>query len=359
MKTQVAADDRSRTAAPETQQQTLQSTFAERCRISSAYLFDIERGKRNPPNDTTILEWARLLDSGNAEEIGDQLVAAAARDRGQVETVAETVAVGEDEATGAHSGTPFLDHFQRDLIDEARRDKLDPAPDRRQVIDEIAVVTVCRHRNSAVLIGDSSSEIRGIVHALACAIASGTAPESLRGTRLITVDGLQAGVKYRGQLEERVGALVKEAKTVGDVLLYFHSLADVVDLEKSLNGSVLRLALEDGTLRVLTGVTAEISYCRKLNPRLVDCFTPIHVLPLDRDSVLRGLFEIRERYGKHHGVSYSEESLVAIVDAVEEYASDSFWQQAVFKLDEVGARVRMEGEEQTVEVGDVDRFASA
>jgi ATP-dependent Clp protease ATP-binding subunit ClpC len=339
-----------------TQRQILQSTFAERCRISSAYLSDIERGKRNPPNDPTILEWSRLLDSGNAEEIGDRLVAAAARDRGQVETVAETVAVGEDEV-GAHSGTPFLDHFQRDLVDEARRDKLDPAPGRRQVIDEIAVVTVCRHRNSAVLIGDSSSEIRGIVHALACAIATGTAPESLKGTRMITVDGLQAGVKYRGQLEERVGALVKEAKTVGDVLLYFHSLADVVDLENSLNGSVLRPALEDGTLRVLTGVTAEMSYCRKLTPRLVDCFTPIRVIPLDRDSVLRGLFEIRERYGKHHGVSYSEESLVAIVDAVEEHVSESFWQQAVYKLDEVGARVRMEGKKQAIEVGDVDRFA--
>ena len=218
-------------------------------------------------------------------------------------------------------------------------------------------MTVCRHRNSAVLIGDSSSEIRGIIHALACAIAAGTAPESLRSTRMITVDGLQAGVKYRGQLEERVGALVKEAKTVGDVLLYFHSLADVVDLEKSLNGSVLRPALEDGTLQVLTGVTGEMNYCRKLNPRLVDCFTPIQVLPLDRDSVLRGLFEIRERYGKHHGVSYSEESLVAIVDAVEEHVSESFWQQVVYKLDEVGARVRMEGEKQSIEVGDVDRFA--
>ena len=176
---------------------------------------------------------------------------------------------------------------------------------------------------------------------------------------MITVDGLQAGAKYRGQLEKRVGALVQEAKTAGDVLLYFHSLADVVDLEKILNGSVLRPALEDGTLRILTGVTAEIDYCRKLNPRLVDCFTPIQVLPLDRDSVLRGLFEIRERYGKHHGVSYSEESLVAIVDAAEEHASVSFWQQAVYKLDEVGARVRMEGGKQAVEVDDVDRLALA
>ncbi len=326
-------------------------------RISPAYLSDIERGRRNPPNDSTILAWACLLQPSRAEEIGQELIASAAKDQGRADTVLETVpADTRHDQTGQRSETPFIDYFQRDLVDDARRDELDPAPGRQRIIDEIACVVVRRHRNSVVLVGDNSAEIRGIVHALAVDIASGTAPEPLASRRLLTIDGLQSGVKYRGQLEERVTAMAKEAKTIANVLLYFHSLADLVDLEKSLNGSVLRPALEEGTLQLLTGVTVEMDYCRRLNPRLVDCFAPIRIPQLDRDSVLRGLFEVRERYGKHHGVSYLEDALVAIVDAVEEGTADSFWQQAIYKLDEVGARVRLEGETKEVAVADVDRW---
>ena len=60
----------------------LQATFAEKCRISAAYLSDIERGRRNPPSDKVILEWAAHLDAGDAEEIGQGLIALAARDQG-------------------------------------------------------------------------------------------------------------------------------------------------------------------------------------------------------------------------------------------------------------------------------------
>ena len=62
--------------------QVLQSRFAATCGISSAYLSDIERGKRNPPDDRVILRWAQYLDPGRSREIGDELVELATADRG-------------------------------------------------------------------------------------------------------------------------------------------------------------------------------------------------------------------------------------------------------------------------------------
>ena len=160
-------------------------------------------------------------------------------------------------------------------------------------------------------------------------------------------------------MEERVIALTGEIKQRGDVLLYFHNLAEVVDLEKSTNGSFLRPALESGEVQVITcSLPSEMEYCRRINPGLVECFVAVAVRALDRDAVLRGLYEVREQYAEHHGVIYSEAALVAIVDAAEEGDESGFWQRAIDLLDEVGARRREGDTPGDVSVEEVDRCVS-
>ena len=357
------------------QRQVLQATFAEKCRISAAYLSDIERGKRNPPADKVILEWATSLDPGSAEDIGQELVSLAARDRDRAEALTEDVveeagtiwesAGGSGETAtpsgrgGEKSGTPFLDHFGVDLLELARQGRFDPAPGRSREIAQIAGVVSCRRRNSAVLTCDSGALISHVAQGLACAMAAGQVPEPLAGIRLLRPDGLQAGVKYRGQLEERVRALVDETVRLGDVLLYFHSLGDLVDLEKSLNGSILAPALEEGILRIITGaVRGDMDRCLKLNRRLVDCFRPVSVHPLDRDGILGGLYELRQQYGDHHGVAYADGALVAIVDASDHGDETGFWQRSLDLLDAVGAHVKLLPEKHEVTVEDVDEVAT-
>ena len=345
-----------------TKRQILQSDFAARCEISSAYLSDIERGKRNPPNDETILKWARLLGGPDPDEISDKLVSAAAADRARAQPVAETVTepafAGWSSAPtlsrstkATKSETPFLDYFQFDLTEAGRLDQLDPSPGRNDVIQAIAAVLLQRNRNSVLLVGETG-DIRGIVQALAVALASKEVPDALEGKRFLRLDGLQAGTKYRGQLEERIHMAIKETSQIGDVLLHFHSLADLVDLEKSVNGSYIRPALEDGSIQIITGVSDELDYCERLNPRLTACFTRLPIPELDRDTVLRNLYEVRGRYETQHGVSYTEESVVAIVDSLVEGAS--IWQQALHKIDSVGAKMRAQGRSGEVTVANID-----
>jgi ATP-dependent Clp protease ATP-binding subunit ClpC len=353
--------------------QLLQSAFAEKCGISPAYLSDIERGKRNPPTDKTLLEWSDILDPGNAEEIGAELVSLAARDRGRAEAVTEAVVesastIWEDDGRRAHettnkgTGTPFLDYFGVDLVEEARQGGIDPAPGRDREFGEIARVLACRRRNSVAITGPDGSPIGQLGRGLAQAIAAGRVPPLLAGLRILKITGLQAGVKYRGQLEERVKALVDETVKAGNVVLFFHSLADLVDLEKSTNGSMLGPALEEGVIRVVTGATSgELAYCTKANSRLVDCFRPVAAHPLDRDAVLRGLHEIRDLYVGHHHVDYADEALVAIVDAVAgDCGGDEthLWQRSLDLLDAVGAQVALAGEGATVRLQDVDAMTA-
>jgi len=351
------------------ERQILQSTFAEKCGISPAYLSDIERGRRNPPADKVILEWAGYLDPDRTEEIGRELIELAARDQGRAEAVTETVteaartiwetaAQREEKDRPKKSKTPFLDHFCEDLVAQARDGQLETAPERSWEFREIAHVIARRQRNSAVVTGESSAEIFRIVRGLACEMAAGRLPGPLGDRRLMMLEGVQAGVKYRGQLEERLKMLIDELAGIGDAVLYCHNLADVVDLERNANGSYFCPALQSGTIQVITGATPpEMDACRQINASLTECFRPVPVRLLDRDAVLKGLYELRNRYQEHHGIRYSEGALVAIVDAAETGDEAGFWRRALDLLDEVGVRLRLEGRDDEATEEDVDRAA--
>lgn len=340
-----------------TERKVRQGAFAGACQISPAYLSDIENGKRNPPADRVILEWAGILDPGRAEEVGKELIGLAARDRGQAEAITEAEVVEAqtiwrrgpergEEKTPEKSRTPFLDHFCEDLTARARQGRLDPAPGRARELAEIACAIARRGRNSVALTSESSAEIHRLMRGLACDMAGGRAPVPLAGKRLLTLDpgALLAGSKYRGQLEERLKQLLREVREAGDILLACHSLGDLVDLERKAIGSPFRLALQEGLVQVIAGaLPGEIDYCRKADPALTECFVAVPVAPLSREEALRGLYEVRDRYAAHHGVTYSDEALTAILKAAEPGDPAWFWQRALDLLDDVGARLRLEG----------------
>ena len=340
-----------------TDRKILQGTFAEACGISPAYLSDIERGKRNPPADKMILEWSRYLDTGVAEEIGQELIGLAAQDRGQAEAITETVVVETDTlwktpergerdepSTREKSKTPFLDHFLEDMSALAAEDVLDPAPGHDWEIQEIASALARRAHNSVVLTASSRAEIIRFVSGLACEMIRGKNLGFLAGKRILRLDPgvMMMGAKYRGQLEERLIQPIREVKEDGDIILFCPSLADLIDLEEKATGSFFQAGLQAGWVRIIAGaVQGEIEACVKTDPGITECFRSVAMLPLDQEGVLKGLRELSRRYGAFHGVTYSEEALKAIVNAAEPGDQAGMWQRALDLLDDVGVRMRM------------------
>ena len=345
----------------------LQTSFAELYGISSAYLSDIERGKRNPPQREVILEWATFLDADLAEEIGRELVDLAAVDKGVLneaepgrEPVMEAEPVGRGrvlpQLAGGSQGkskTRFLDHFCENLVTSVGKERM---PKRDWEFGEIAFVTACKMQNSVVLTCENSAEVGEVVRALAGEIADGRVPDHLKDVRLLALDNsIAMGTKYRGQFEERLKMVLEETRENPPILLYVHNLADLVDWEANARGSFFRPALEEGAVRILTGATpSEMAYCRKVNAELVAFFREVPIQALDRDGVLRGLYALRDAYGEFHGVTYADEALVAIVDAAEAGDEAGFWRRAVALCDAVGARTKLLGESDQISVADVD-----
>jgi ATP-dependent Clp protease ATP-binding subunit ClpC len=102
------------------------------------------------------------------------------------------------------SKTPVIDQLGMDLTAAARANKLDPCIGREKELERVIQILSRRTKNNPALVGEPGVGKTAIVEGLAQRIASGDAPETLMGKRLLTLDigSLVAGTKYRGEFEE-------------------------------------------------------------------------------------------------------------------------------------------------------------
>jgi ATP-dependent Clp protease ATP-binding subunit ClpC len=111
------------------------------------------------------------------------------------------------------SATPVLDRFGRDLTRLAREDALEPLIGRREELRALARVLVKQRKANAILVGPTGVGKTGIVEGLAAQLAGPKPVAGLENARVVAVSmaTLLAGTKYRGEFEQRLEAVVKDA----------------------------------------------------------------------------------------------------------------------------------------------------
>jgi ATP-dependent Clp protease ATP-binding subunit ClpB len=268
------------------------------------------------------------------------------------------------DSASAEDGYDALKKYAQDLTTRAEEGKIDPIIGRDEEIRRAMQVLSRRTKNNPVLIGEPGVGKTAIAEGLALRIINGDVPESLRNTRLLSLDmgALIAGAKYRGEFEERLKAVLTEVtEAAGEIVLFIdemHTLVGAGKADGAMDASnLLKPALARGELHCI-GATTLDEYRKHVekDAALARRFQPVIVQePTVEDtiSILRG---IKEKYELHHGVRIADSALVAAATLSHRYITDRFLpDKAIDLMDEAASRLRMEVDSKPEELDALDR----
>ena len=257
-----------------------------------------------------------------------------------------------------------LNKYGADLVERAREQKLDPVVGRDSEIRNLIRILSRKTKNNPVLIGEPGVGKTAVVEGLAQRIVRGDVPEGLKDKTIFSLDmgALVAGAKYRGEFEERLKAVLEEAKNSdGRILLFIDELHTIVGAGKTDGamdaGNMLKPMLARGELHCIGATTLDEyrQYIEK-DAALERRFQPVMVeepTVEDAISILRGL---KERYEVFHGVKIMDGALVAAATLSDRYISDRFLpDKAIDLVDEACALIKTELDSMPAELDELQR----
>ena len=223
----------------------------------------------------------------------------------------------------------ILAKLGRNLTEEAREGKLDSVIGRNKEIQETSEILSRRTKNNPVLVGDAGVGKTAVVEGLAQAIVNGDVPAAIKNKEIISIDisGLEAGTQYRGSFEENIQNLIQEVKAMGNVILFFDEIHQILGAGGTGDGQgskgladILKPALSRGELTVI-GATTQDEYRNTIlkNAALARRFNEVKVNAPSAEDTFKILQGIRELYQQHHNVVLPDEVLKAAVDYSVQY----------------------------------------
>ena len=257
-----------------------------------------------------------------------------------------------------------LDKFGKDLVELARKGKLDPIIGRDQEIRRAIQILSRRNKNNPILIGEPGVGKTAIAEGIAQRILKGDVPENLKDKTIFSLDlgALVAGAKYRGEFEERLKAVLEEIEnSEGRIILFIDEVHNIVGAGKTEGsmdaGNLLKPMLARGEVKVIGATTIDEyrKYIEK-DAALERRFQPVMVNePTIEDtiSILRGL---KEKFEIFHGIRITDNARVTAATMSDRYINDRFLpDKAIDLIDEAAAKVKTEINSMPVELDEITR----
>ena len=244
-----------------------------------------------------------------------------------------------------------LAKYGTNLVDLAKKHKLDPVIGRDEEIRRTIRILSRRTKNNPVLIGEPGVGKTAIVEGLAERIVRGDVPEGLKDKIIFSLDmgSLIAGAKYRGEFEERLKAVLKEVQSSdGRIILFIDEIHTIVGAGKTDGamdaGNLIKPLLARGELHCIGATTfdeyREYIEKDKALERRFQKVTVDEPTVDDTISILRGL---KEKFEIHHGIRIHDSAIVAAAKLSHRYIQDRYLpDKAIDLIDEAGSMIRSE-----------------
>ena len=273
---------------------------------------------------------------------------------------------GNQKVTGQNPEDTYnvLEKYGRNLVEMAKKGKLDPVIGREDEIRRAIRILSRRTKNNPVLIGEPGVGKTAVVEGLAMRIVKNDVPDTLKDKTIFALDmgSLIAGAKYRGEFEERLKAILNEVeKSNGNIIMFIdeiHTIVGAGKTEGSMDaGNLLKPMLARGELHCIGATTIDEyrKYIEK-DPALERRFQVVMVdepTVEDTISILRG---IKEKFEIHHGVRISDSAIISSAILSNKYISDRFLpDKAIDLMDEAAAMIRTQIDTMPTQIDDIAR----
>ena len=245
-----------------------------------------------------------------------------------------------------------LRQYTQDLVEQARRGKLDPVIGRDPEIRRTLQILGRRSKNNPVLVGLPGVGKTAIVEGIALRIAVGDVPDSMKPRRILALDlaALLAGTRYRGDFEERLKGVVAGVLAMPEVILFIDELHTIVGAgsrEGALDaGDMLKPVLARREFTCI-GATTVDEYDKYLSrdKALLRRFQPVRIEEPSIDDTIAIIRGIKDRYEAHHRIRISDAAVVAAVHVAAKHIPDRYLpDKAIDLVDEAASQLKIEAE---------------
>ncbi|MBL8015463.1 MAG: ATP-dependent Clp protease ATP-binding subunit [Candidatus Doudnabacteria bacterium] len=266
--------------------------------------------------------------------------------------------LGQSSPNGDLESDSSLPFFCRDMNQQAQRGEFLNITGRDKEIERLIHILARKTKNNPILVGDAGVGKTAVVQGLVQRIMRGEVPPSFLDKQVLSLDvsSIIAGARVRGDVEERILALVNDAIAAQNKIIFIDEIhmivgsggygaKDPMDI-----GNILKPYLTDPNLRIIGATT--VSEYRKYfddDPALSRRFQPIDVEELDKDSSIEILKALRTDLETYHGVKIKDEAVEEAVTLSSRFITDRYLpDKAIDLIDEAAASVKI-GREISIE----------
>jgi len=262
----------------------------------------------------------------------------------------------------------LLSQFSTELVELASRGKISPVIGREYEIEMAIHVLSRRRKNNVVFVGEPGVGKTAIVEGLALKISKGDVPDSLKNTKIYSLDlgAMLAGTQFRGDFEARLKGTIDALSKIPDAIVFIDEIHTIVGAGASSGGSmdasnILKPYLNSDKLHCIGATTYEeykkyFDKDRALSRRFqkIDVLEPSTV---ETYEILKGL---KKYYEEFHGVIYTDKALRLAVELSSKFINDRHLpDKAIDVIDEAGAKVKLSKRaERVVKAKDIETIVS-
>lgn len=279
-----------------------------------------------------------------------------------LEKAQELYPIPVEQELPSHQKPSYVSKIGRDLTDLARKGKLGKIIGRDEEIKAVAQILGLKKKNNAILIGEPGVGKTAVVEGLAQKIVNEEfTGEELKGLQIVEIrmGEIMAGAKFRGDLEERLISLLREAEQNPKLVIFIDEIHTIMQVSGGGGGlgaaDILKPALQSGEFRCI-GATTFQEYKKYIesDPALQRRFRPIIVEEPTPQQTLDILYGLKSSYENHHGIKIEDDAIKSAVELSYRFLPDlRLPDKALDLLDEAAAMLRIHSKNARKSYGNV------